>query len=211
MGQPIPAVQAGAAGQTGYQFTVPVTQTVDRDYQLAGQTGQTVNYQLAGQPGQTVDRDYQVSPYSQHQAAITNYRGPQSVQTHYHHHVVADSNDDLYQTRFDKIQKVEKRPVRSGRLDECFCVPVSQCPADKILGNTPNKDYSALINPRVKNPNIDITAPAGRSGIEDVTEQSDLDKDETTELDQETTTVEKSRRRRQNEEAEPEPLIEEVC
>ena len=203
MGQPIPAVQAGAAGQSGYQFTVPVTQTVDRDFHQAGQPGQQLN--------QNVDRDYQVSPFTQHQAPITNYRGPQSVQTHYHHHVVADSNDDLYQTRFDKVDKVEKRPVRSGRLDECFCVPVSQCPADKILGNTPNKDYSKLINPRVKNPNIDITAPAGRSGIEAVTEQSDLEDDETTQLDQETTTVEKSRRRRQNEEAEPEPLIEEVC
>ena len=187
VGQPIPAVQAGAVGQSGqYQFTVPVTSTVDRDYQ--------------------------VSPYTHQQAPIANYRGPQSVQTHYHHYDVPDSNLDLYQTRFDKIKKTEKRPVRSGRLDECFCVPVSQCPADKILGNTPTKDYSKLINPRVKNPNIDITAPAGRSGIEDVTEQSDLADEETTVIDQETTTTsEKSRRRRQNEEAEPiAPLIEEV-
>ena len=63
----------------------------------------------------------------------------------------------------------------------------------------------------MKNPNIDITK-AGRSGIEDVTEQSDLEDEETTVIDQETTTTsEKSRRRRQNEEAEPiAPLIEEV-
>merc|ERR1712072_750218 len=54
------------------------------------------------------------------------------------------------------------RPVREGRLDECYCVPVAQCPANKILGSS-FKDYSNLINPRVKNSDIGITAPVART------------------------------------------------
>merc|ERR1712218_400721 len=94
------------------------------------------------------------------------------------------------------------RPVRSGRRDECYCVPVAQCPADKILGSTPNKDYSSLINPRVKNPNIDITAPAGRSALEDIVEEEEEEEEEesvteaVTELAEETTISEVSRKRR---------------
>merc|ERR1712038_1895031 len=57
------------------------------------------------------------------------------------------------------------RPVREGRLDECYCVPVAQCPANKILGSS-FKDYSNLINPRVKNSDIGITAPVARTLID---------------------------------------------
>merc|ERR1712168_595119 len=52
-----------------------------------------------------------------------------------------------------------------GRLDECYCVPVAQCPANKILGSS-FKDYSNLINPRVKNSDIGITAPVARTLID---------------------------------------------
>merc|ERR1711913_71196 len=71
------------------------------------------------------------------------------------------------------------RPVREGRLDECYCVPVAQCPANKILGNS-FKDYSNLINPRVKNSNIGITAPVARTLIdtEDIEEATEEDKTE---------------------------------
>merc|ERR1712157_479228 len=91
---------------------------------------------------------------------------------------------------------------RSGRLDECYCVPVAQCPADKILGNAPVKDYSSLINPRVKNPDIDITASLGRSGL-DEDEDKDEDTEATTELAEDTTITEVTRKRRQNEDQEP--------
>merc|ERR1712014_524429 len=105
---------------------------------------------------------------------------------------------ELYQTNFNTVQAEEQvRPVRSGRRDECYCVPVAQCPADKILGSTPNKDYSSLINPRVKNPNIDITAPAGRSALEDIVEEEEEEDDAVTEavteLAEETTIPEASR------------------
>merc|ERR1711913_60423 len=94
------------------------------------------------------------------------------------------------------------RPVREGRLDECYCVPVAQCPANKILGNS-FKDYSNLINPRVKNSNIGITAPVARTLID--TEDKDKissnesgqersDSDEKHEEEEE----EVSRRRRDN-------------
>ena len=73
------------------------------------------------------------------------------------------------------------RPVREGRLDECYCVPVAQCPANKILGSS-FKDYSNLINPRVKNSDIGITAPVARTLIDvdglDGTEE-EIKKDET--------------------------------
>jgi len=67
------------------------------------------------------------------------------------------------------------RPVREGRLDECYCVPVAQCPTDKILGNS-YKDYSNLINPRVKSSDIGITAPVARTLIdtEDLEETQEL-------------------------------------
>merc|ERR1712079_496891 len=107
---------------------------------------------------------------------------------------------ELYQTNFNTVQAEEQvRPVRSGRRDECYCVPVAQCPADKILGSTPNKDYSSLINPRVKNPNIDITAPAGRSALEDIVEEEEKEEEEAvTEA-----ITEVSRKRRQNDDIEP--------
>ena len=71
------------------------------------------------------------------------------------------------------------RPTREGRLDECYCVPVAQCPAHKILGNS-FKDYSNLINPRVKNSNIGITAPVARTLIdtEDIEEATEEDETE---------------------------------
>merc|ERR1711902_422634 len=97
----------------------------------------------------------------------------------------------------------------AGRLDECYCVPVAQCPSDKIIGKiTKQKDYSSLINPRVKNPNIDITAPAGRSALEDIVEDKEEEEQEeavteaVTELAEETTITEVSRKRRQNDDIE---------
>jgi len=76
-----------------------------------------------------------------------------------------DQRETDFQTSFsthvDTLPE-NARPTREGRRDECFCVPVGQCPAANVVGAT--KDYSALINPRVKTSDIGITAPAGRSG-----------------------------------------------
>ena len=50
-------------------------------------------------------------------------------------------------------------------MEECVCMPVAQCPAGSAVKSV-FKDYSALINPRVKDKNHGITAPEGRSGLE---------------------------------------------
>ena len=149
---------------------------------------------------------------------ITKYKGPKATNSYTISKIDTQASmyrplggqDNLYQTRFTEIIKPrpqeQKRPVRSGRLDECYCVPVAQCPADKILSNAPVKDYSSLINPRVKNPDIDITAPLGRSGLEEELLEDDEEADTTeatTEIAEETTVTEVSRRRRQNEDQEP--------
>ena len=158
---------------------------------------------------------------SSYNTPITHYTGPKATNSYSISKIDSQTNlyqplpgqDNLYQTSFTEVTEVKKpqeqqRPVRSGRLDECYCVPVAQCPADKILGNAPVKDYSSLINPRVKNPDIDITASLGRSGLdEELLEDEDEDKDEdteaTTELAEDTTITEVTRKRRQNEDQEP--------
>ena len=231
VGQPIPAVQAGA-NSGAYQYTVPVTQGVDRDYQVNAYKKPAVAQ--SGSSGSFTNRDYQASSYNDptisygapltssqpshsYNNPIKSYKGPKSTfQTNYASsstgHQAADKIDtiDLYQTNFQveqsnsQVSQEQKRPERSGRQDECYCVPVAQCPADKILGNTPTKDYSSLINPRVKNPNIDIVAPSGRSDLESITEA--VDEDETTTEAVTEAVTELTRKRRQNEETEPIPM-----
>ena len=71
-----------------------------------------------------------------------------------------------FQTGFIDEYSESLRPTREGRLEECYCVPVAQCPIGQVIGNANNpvikvnavKDYSALINPRVKNTEVNITA-----------------------------------------------------
>ena len=156
---------------------------------------------------------------SSYNTPITHYTGPKATNSYSISKIDSQTKlyqplpgqDNLYQTSFTEVTEVkkpqeQKRPVRSGRLDECYCVPVAQCPADKILGNAPVKDYSSLINPRVKNPDIDITASLGRSGLdEELLEDEDKDEDTeaTTELAEDTTITEVTRKRRQNEDQEP--------
>ena len=156
---------------------------------------------------------------SSYNTPITHYTGPKATNSYSISKIDTQKNlyqplpgqDNLYQTSFTEVTEVkkpqeQKRPVRSGRLDECYCVPVAQCPADKILGNAPVKDYSSLINPRVKNPDIDITASLGRSGLDEelLEDEEEAETTEaTTELAEETTITEVSRKRRQNEEQEP--------
>ena len=220
VGQPIPAVHGGA-----YQYTVPVTQ--DRDYQVNSYNSPVPH---SAQSSSFTNRDYQVSSYNEptisygapatpshsYNNPIKSYKGPKSTfQTNYAStstgQQAADKIDtiDLYQTNFQvdkaniQVDKEQKRPERSGRQDECFCVPVAQCPADKILGNTPTKDYSSLINPRVKNPDIDIIAPSGRSDLESITESVDEDETTTEAVTEEVTEL--TGKRRQNEETEPIP------
>ena len=156
---------------------------------------------------------------SSYNSPITHYTGPKATNSYSISKIDTQKNlyqplpghDNLYQTSFTEVTEVKKpqeqeRPVRSGRLDECYCVPVAQCPADKILGNAPVKDYSSLINPRVKNPDIDITASLGRSGLDEelLEDEEEAETTEaTTELAEETTITEVTRKRRQNEEQEP--------
>jgi len=105
------------------------------------------------------------APSVSYGAPLTSYNSPASkVDT-------VSSFQTSFSTQTSDFSE-KTRPVREGRLDECYCVPVGQCPANKILGNS-FKDYSNLINPRVKNPNIAITAPDGRTLLE----AEDLDED----------------------------------
>ena len=120
------------------------------------------------------------TPSVSYGAPLTSYNGPSSK---------VDTTSS-FQTSFS-VQPSDlsenTRPVREGRVDECYCVPVGQCPADKILGNsyldyskpkTEIKDYSTLINPRVKNSDIGITAPAGRTLIETANTEETNEKEE---------------------------------
>jgi len=67
---------------------------------------------------------------------------------------------DTFQTSFTDTASLENiRPARDSRLEDCYCVPLSQCPANKIVGGTV-KDYSSLINPRNTNLNADFTSAA---------------------------------------------------
>merc|ERR1711902_347829 len=197
VGQPIPAVQSSS-----YQYTVPVEKVghIDRDYQVSSFNAPTHSF---GPPASISSSSSYIPTGSSYSNPITNYKGPKAIQqSSYGSSISKIDSLELYQTNFNTVQPEEQvRPVRSGRRDECYCVPVAQCPADKILGSTPNKDYSSLINPRVKNPNIDITAPAGRSALEDIVEEEEEEESVTeavTELAEDTTITEVSRKRRQN-------------
>merc|ERR1719350_1513305 len=79
---------------------------------------------------------------------------------------VRDQRETDFQTSFNTNSGVDvSRPTREGRLDECYCVPVAQCPSNNIVGGV-FKDYSALINPRVKASDVGIEAHKGRSNVE---------------------------------------------
>ena len=192
VGQPVPAVQAGS-----HQYTVPLAaatpdQISNRDITVGSYGAPTHSF---GPPQSSYN------PPSSHSVPTGGYRGPKQTQAGFTSKI--DAVDlSLYQTSFSAGQPEPSRPVRSGRLEECYCVPVAQCPADKIMGNTPQKDYSKLINPRVKNKYI----PAGRSALEDQS-QLEASGEETTTLAEEVTEVntEISRKKRQNEESEEEP------
>ena len=188
VGQPVPAVQAG-----GHQYTVPLAaattdQITNRDITVGSYGAPTHSF---GPPQSSYN------PPTSHSLQASGYRGPKQSG-------LTSKIDaiDLYQTSFSAGQPEPSRPVRSGRLEECYCVPAAQCPADKIMGNIPQKDYSKLINPRVKNKYI----PAGRSALEDPS-QLEASGEETTDLAEEVTEVntEISRKRRQNEESEDKP------
>ena len=38
--------------------------------------------------------------------------------------------------------------LRTGRADECYCVPVAQCPRQSVMSSSGFQDYSALVDPR---------------------------------------------------------------
>merc|ERR1719350_1896941 len=79
---------------------------------------------------------------------------------------VRDQRETDFQTSFNTNSGSDvSRPTREGRLDECYCVPVAQCPSNNIVGGV-FKDYSALINPRVKASDVGIEAHKGRSNVE---------------------------------------------
>merc|ERR1712061_13541 len=79
---------------------------------------------------------------------------------------VRDQRETDFQTSFNADAGSDaSRPTREGRLDECYCVPVAQCPSNNIVGGV-FKDYSALINPRIKASDVGIEANKGRSNIE---------------------------------------------
>ena len=184
VGQPVPAVQAGA-----HQFTVPVAavspdQITNRDITVGSYGAPTHSF---GPPQSSYN------PPTSHSIPTAGYRGPKKAQAGFTSKI---DTIDLYQTSFSAGQTEPSRPVRSGRLEECYCVPVTQCPADKIMGNIPQKDYSKLINPRVKNKYI----PAGRSALEASGEETTTLAEEATEVN-----TEISRKKRQNEESEEQP------
>ena len=192
VGGPVPAVQAGG------QYTVPLASQdslANRDFSVASHS-HTAPTNSFGPPHSPYN------PPTSGNVPTAGYRGPKTG-------IRKIDNSELYQTQFSSAPAEQARPVRSGRVEEGYCVPVAQCPANKILGNSPQKDYSKLINPRVKNKYI---SPAGRSSLElDVTEQEEDEEEEGSGQETTTTIVEEleaareiSRKRRENEEdAEP--------
>jgi hypothetical protein len=50
---------------------------------------------------------------------------------------------------------------RTGRADECYCVPVAQCPRESVMSTSGFQDYSALVDPRNLPSEIDsIVSPS---------------------------------------------------
>ena len=70
---------------------------------------------------------------------------------------------------------------RTGRADECYCVPVNQCPTSSVMPTSGFQDYSALVDPR--------TLP---SGIDSILEHEEAD---TLDLSLETSLPEDNRAR----------------
>ena len=189
VGDPVPAVQAGH-----HQYTVPLASQpgqhsiTNRDIEVAsyGAPSHNTATHSFGAPLSTYN------PPSSDNVPSSGYRGPQTSTRKI-------DNLELYQTQFSSSSAPgPARPVRSGRLDQCYCVPAAQCPANKIMGNSPQKDYSKLINPRVKNKFI---SPAGRSALTEEEEVEGSGQETTTTKDEEVTEI--SRKRRQNEDEEP--------
>ena len=54
---------------------------------------------------------------------------------------------------------------RDGRAEECYCVPVGQCPTQSIMAsNSGFQDYSALVDPRTLPSEIDSILEAEQIG-----------------------------------------------
>ena len=51
----------------------------------------------------------------------------------------------------------QTRSVREGRIEECYCVAAALCPRNLVVG-AQTRDYGSLIDPRVNNPNSNISA-----------------------------------------------------
>jgi len=71
---------------------------------------------------------------------------------------------------------------RTGRAEECYCVPVNQCPTSSVMPTSGFQDYSALVDPR--------TLPS--SGIDSILDNEESD---TLDLSLETSLPEDTRSR----------------
>ncbi len=98
------------------------------------------------------------APTTSYGAPSTTYGVPSFLSTSgSSNYITAKQTGLTYQTGFIDEYSETLRPTREGRLEECYCVQAAQCPAGQVVGNAV-KDYSALINPRVKNTELNITA-----------------------------------------------------
>ena len=102
-----------------------------------------------------------VPPQDYDSAASSEYASPSYAVTSSDYEEPISSNYvgglDTFQTSFSDQSIEHIRPPRDEHLEECYCVPQGQCPANKIVSTT-FKDYSNLINPRNKNSNAGITS-----------------------------------------------------
>ena len=113
-------------------------------------------YQERPQPVFVPEKDLTASPSSEY--AFSSYSAPNSgyQQLDSSSYDGAVGGPDTFQTSYTDAVSLENiRPARDSRLEDCYCVPVSQCPTKKIVGGTV-KDYSSLINPRNKNLNDNV-------------------------------------------------------
>lgn len=206
VGSPVPAVAVGSQPYIPTQNVYPATSSSSNNRASSSYDAPTYS---APKPSYTPPRpSYQAptkasynppprpsynAPSSSYGAPTASYGAPSSSSYLSSKQFVSGQS---FQTGFGGDDFAEtQRPTREGRLEECYCVPASQCPPNQViavftqlvnsLGSsgvqpqpvtvvtgqtvagsstsslaTPTvvKDYSALINPRVKNSELNITA-----------------------------------------------------
>ena len=68
--------------------------------------------------------------------------------SHHGHHNNHHGNDHHGHHKNHGHHNNKAESLRTGRADECYCVPVAQCPRQSVMSSSGFQDYSALVDPR---------------------------------------------------------------